>query len=361
MKRSCGPYAYQINFHRRRGFTLVELLVVIAIIGVLVALLLPAIQAAREAARRSQCVNNLKQIGLAILNYESSKKTFPPGVELDPKNPLYFSGWTRDIMSYAEDEALRAVYVPTVSIADPTNAGAIQFRTTFVPMYHCPSDLPSELLNPDSGPASSNGSLFRTGAYRGNAGRTDGFTTWDLWEELNWYPGTKVKPNGSGLTRGWRGPLLGLIAQTLKGTITPPAYALDICKLKSITDGTSKTLLVGEYTNRDYNRRRSFWAYTYAQYAMSQTVNQPRVLMDSYCGGNGTACPTPVRGCLGTGNNSAVNTPTSSQSDRVCKRSWWSFHPGGMNILMCDGACDFLSFEIDINLFAAMGSIAGND
>src|SRR3954463_2977674 len=117
----------------RVGFTLIELLVVIAIIAVLIALLLPAIQAAREAARRAQCVNNLKQIGLAILNYESFKKTFPPGVELDPNNPLYFSGWTRDIMSYAEDEALRAVYVPNVSIADPTNVGAIQFRTTFVP------------------------------------------------------------------------------------------------------------------------------------------------------------------------------------------------------------------------------------
>src|SRR5436305_14134047 len=64
---------------RRPGFTLVELLVVIAIIGILVALLLPAIQSAREAARRSQCVNNLKQTGIGILNYESAKKKFPPG------------------------------------------------------------------------------------------------------------------------------------------------------------------------------------------------------------------------------------------------------------------------------------------
>ena len=338
---------------RHRGFTLVELLVVIAIIGILVALLLPAIQAVREAARRAQCVNNLKQMGLAALNYESSKKLLPPGVEQDLSG-LYFNGWTREIMPYAEDAALRLVYSGKVSIAHATDLGAKQFRETHVPMYQCPSDLPSELVVPESG--THNDQLFRTSSYRGNCGRTDGFTTWDLWEDMV-LPG-QVKGNGSGLTRGWRGPLTGVLAPFVNYTGTQ--IPIEVCSLKQITDGTSKTMLIGEYTNGDFNRRRSFWAFTYAQYAMSQTVNQPRIFMNSYCGGSGTACPATLGGCMATGDG-AVNTPTGSSSGRVCKRSWWSFHPGGMNVVMCDGSSDFVTFDIDLNRFAAMGSIAASD
>ncbi len=331
----------------------------IAIIGILVALLLPAIQAAREAARRTQCQNNLKQMGLATLNYEANKKTLPPGVELD-NSGNYFNGWTREIMAFAEDQSLREVYQPTLPIHHPTDPKVIQFRQTFVPMYQCPSDLPSELANPDSGPGSGVATvLFRSSSYRGNAGRTDGFTTWDLWEEVP-NPG-QIKGNGSGLHRGWKGPLTGVFAATKRATATNyPSYAVEICEMKQITDGTSKTLLIGEYTNGDYNRRRSFWAFTYAQYAMSQTAPQPRIFSNSYCGGNGTQCPSPLGGCLATGNGS-VNTPTASASDRVCKRAWWSYHPGGMNVVMCDGSGDFMSFDIDLNLFAAWGSIAAGD
>src|SRR3954471_20063556 len=96
-----GPSA-----HRRRaapGFTLVELLVVIAIIGILVALLLPAIQAAREAARRTKCVNNLKNIGLACLNYESTKKSYPPSSTIATDISTNGLSWEVLILPYIEE------------------------------------------------------------------------------------------------------------------------------------------------------------------------------------------------------------------------------------------------------------------
>jgi prepilin-type processing-associated H-X9-DG protein len=329
--------------------------VVIAIIGILVALLLPAIQAAREAARRAHCQNNLKQMGLAILNYESAKGELPPGNTKD--NPSqstageYYSGWSHDLMPYAEDATLRALYADDLRITattpanDPRVVQAKQFRESYVPMYQCPSDEPHMLLAPDSGPAAGNpGVPFRTSSYRGNAGRTDGFTTWDLYEDM---PGPgQSRPTG--LHRGWRGPLHARLGN-LPANVARPAYELTECLLKDITDGTSKTLLVGEYTNIDNRPRGSFWAYTYASYALSQTVNQPRVFMAEY------------NRCIALGESGSIGSPIFSTGGRVCKRAWWSMHPGGMNTVMCDGSSDFVSFDIDLNLFASIGSIAGGD
>jgi prepilin-type N-terminal cleavage/methylation domain-containing protein len=127
---------------RREGFTLVELLVVVAIIGVLVALLLPAVQAAREAARRSSCVNNLKQLGLALLNYESAKKVLPAGqyAPYDDRFP-YLHGRAFSVqvqlLSYVEQENFRRAFDLNEDIYSPRNFTA---AVNIPPFMICPSD-----------------------------------------------------------------------------------------------------------------------------------------------------------------------------------------------------------------------------
>ncbi|MAT69833.1 MAG: hypothetical protein CMJ58_09945 [Planctomycetaceae bacterium] len=149
----------------RTGFTLVELLVVIAIIGVLVALLLPAIQAAREAARRSQCTNNLRQLGLAHMNYESSRKGLVPmakfwwnsnqGADRQGLTPGYHDpqtypgsakpgawyddhGWYIPLMPYIEQANLESVGDPDSALSAPVNEPV---RKAFIPTHSCPSDI----------------------------------------------------------------------------------------------------------------------------------------------------------------------------------------------------------------------------
>lgn len=334
----------------RIGFTLVELLVVIAIIGVLVALLLPAIQAAREAARRMQCANNLKQIGLACLNYETARKVLPPGVVTvsnDVGAPP-FTGWTREILAYAENPALKNLYLPSVGgvaipVTHATDPGAKAFRETPVEMYTCPSDFPMELAMPHTGPG--NSLEFRPGSYRGNAGRGDGITTWYLREATR--PGEFTPP----LHEGWRGPL-----HAVRSPSDPTQPYLIQEPLKAITDGTTKTMLAGESTNV-FARRRTFWAYTYGNAILSQPTPYAGTLLGDWCRcspsgatGAGTAeCPQGATGVA------------YGASNRACMSGWFSGHPSGMNMVMCDGSVDFMSWDTDLDVFIVKGSIADED
>jgi prepilin-type N-terminal cleavage/methylation domain-containing protein len=339
------------------GFTLVELLVVIAIIGILVALLLPAIQAAREAARRTQCANNLKNIGLAVHNYNSAQNKFPPGVVYDTwvfsGTMNAYNGWSREIMSYAEDSALQQLYLPIVNgvrikVTDPS---AKQFRETFVPLFHCPSDYESEVLIPGYGPDGSGGNNesitdaqaaadqrlphYRTGSYRGNAGRSDGWTTWYQYEDV---PPSNGSATAHGARKGWRGPLHAVVMPS--GTHATTVYDMRQESFKDITDGGSKTLLLSESTNRR-NRRRTFWAYTFGTFVLSQTIPHSPTLWGDF--------------------DRCTAMPDYGTAYRACKGAWASNHPGGMNSQNCDGSGQFISFDIDMQVFAAMGSIAGGE
>jgi prepilin-type N-terminal cleavage/methylation domain-containing protein/prepilin-type processing-associated H-X9-DG protein len=343
-KKSMNSQPTTCNW-RRTGFTLVELLVVIAIIGVLVALLLPAIQAAREAARRMQCANNLKQIGLACLNYESARKVLPPGVEAETIDvqSVSYTGWTREIMAYAENPALRNMYQPQATtpptpVTSPLPA-VKEYRETPITMYTCPSDFPMELAKPHSGPGS--GLDFWPGSYRGNAGRGNGDVTWYLMEAL-------PPPGGvgtGGIHEGWRGPLHRVLR---KGD-----HWLKQEPLKAITDGTTKTLLAAESTNT-FARRRTFWAYTFGNYVLSQPTPYAGTLYGDWC-----RCIPPNADTATCGNSSTGIT--YGTSNRACMSGWFSGHPSGMNIGMCDGSVDFMSWDIDLNAFVVMGSIADED
>ncbi|TWT78150.1 Type II secretion system protein G precursor [Posidoniimonas polymericola] len=325
----------------RRGFTLVELLVVIAIIGVLIALLLPAVQSAREAARRMQCVNNLKQLALSMHNYHDANKAFPPGAQqssTDIGRASYYVGWTREVMPYIEDQQLQNLYVPDTPVNNPRDLQIKQFRETNVPAFNCPSDNPPELAIPESGP---HGNLqFATASYRANAGRGDGYVTWYLYEDV----GSPTQTNAAtGRSWGWRGP----VHTTLSDNAAPPTGRgrLKQESFAKITDGTTHTLLIAESTN-DYNRRRTFWAWTWGNYLMSQPTPQDRTFDHNY-----PDCP----------NDTGTSGAYPGQSRRTCMSAWWANHTGGMNGAMCDGSVDFISFEIDLQAFASLGSIAAAD
>ncbi|MBA3481747.1 MAG: DUF1559 domain-containing protein [Pirellulales bacterium] len=225
---------------QKHGFTLVELLVVIAIIGVLVALLLPAVQAAREAARRSQCSNNLKQFGLAYLNYESSKGALPPS-----RVPCHHGSWYSEIWPFLEQGALAGRWDPVLSY----HFQPLENIQAQVPGFYCPSrrsaGTGADLLSIDGDQRRS--VSHRPGALGDYASCSgDGHVLTDIDVGLIGSPpndpgGISQVPDPIGTT-----PVAGI--QPCGGTdpdfkfkgMTPQI------KLKSITDGTSNTLMVGE-------------------------------------------------------------------------------------------------------------------
>lgn len=339
------------------GFTLVELLVVIAIIGILIAILLPAVQSAREAARRSTCVNNLKQIGLALHNYaQNHGGILPPGGITNGPCCTTPSGtnWAIECLPYLEEQSLYDRYdFKEYNEQGDVNGNGLDnswVRVQQVSVYLCPTDQEVTLLaRPASGPGA--GTEWARGSYRGVTGRavplgiTPPAPYWDSHRNVRFYP-------------HWKGALPSVADAKVVSPLVAgnPAkltdYVLAPTKLAQITDGTSKTLMVGERHSIQTVpgigcetealiqsvTRQTLWAYSYTSYNKSQVTPTP-----------GTLLPDSCRCKAVTGDEEA------------CKRGWGSLHPGGLHFMMCDGSAHFLSEDIDMEMLANMASIKGDE
>jgi prepilin-type N-terminal cleavage/methylation domain-containing protein len=298
-----------------RGFTLVELLVVIAIIGILIALLLPAVQAAREAARRIQCANHVKQITLGVIQHYETMRYFPAG----GWNSAYIGdpdlgfrdkqcgGWIYNILPWIEQQNLRDMGKGTSGMAKQT--ALTKLSATPISLLYCPSrrDAIAYPLAPWDITGGYQGSPFvnitfsptmKLGRndYAANAGRLSGTVPWD--------------PSDNGLI--------------ISGNVITPA---------DIRDGLSHTLLLGEkYLNPDSYENGSDGA-------------------DNNCAYGGFDWDI-VRWVA---QNSFVKPPNSDRPGYGDPIAFGSAHPGGFHMALCDGAVRTISYEVDPQAYQQLG------
>jgi prepilin-type N-terminal cleavage/methylation domain-containing protein/prepilin-type processing-associated H-X9-DG protein len=364
-----------------RAFTLVELLVVIAIIGILIALLLPAVQAAREAARKTQCSDNLKQMGLAMQTYANGKKSLPPGKTVFQTNctsgVTNFSNWALEILPYIDEAPLYKTYDFTLGNSDITSpnkqtgqtTGNLPVLQTVVKLMKCPTDPNQEnTSNTGNGPFMAvTDPKIALGSYRGVAGR--GFA--DAQGQANqnaYFDSAQIKIQAGEMRLTDRGPLAVVVlsANPSNPAATPAScqctpYLKAATKLGQIKDGTSKTMLIGEWTTVSGLTRSAFWANSY--YGMnlgSITLTTPfqtnpnadMSFMAPTLDPNYDKCVTQLGSAPGAG------TPS-----QPCNRAFAGLHGGGgfMNFVYCDGSVHTLSATTDIRLLSNLATINGGE
>ena len=255
---------------------------VIAIIAILIGLLLPAVQKVREAAARTQCTNNLKQMGLALHAHHDSKGTFPPGgMQTGDNGTPCYTNWAIEILPYIEQDNLYKLYDQKQLNTATANYAAVAMAR--VKTYECPSDMLIGTAEfPASGPDTAR--TWMHGSYRAVSGiinTTVSWGCWDTYEYARWPAGQQFSSTTKGVLHGTGAAFNGIPAQT-GGTAPGVGIMGGPERMASIIDGTSNTLMVGELTFRDVTRRATFWAYTYASYNQSSISDNSCTLTNEY-------------------------------------------------------------------------------
>ncbi|MBN2293116.1 MAG: DUF1559 domain-containing protein [Pirellulales bacterium] len=299
----------------RRGFTLVELLVVIAIIGILIALLLPAVQAAREAARRMQCTNNLKQCALAMCMYESTHKAFPTGLIASVPGSTTWPGHTAQalLLGYIEETAVADQYIFENRALNAPNRALLQKS---IATYNCPSDPNTGSQDTSVNYGHSNVVVCMASTYmHDNQGGTPAYTS-------------------------------------------DAAFQWDVPKtIRDMSDGTSKTVIASEVLSGESSTggasawdTRGMWGihylgafgYTHLYTPNTSVGDAPSALNYNRC------IPTPQMPCSGS---SATGWDLTYSSAR-------SYHPGGVNVAFADGHVEFIADVVDLDVWRMLASIA---
>ena len=319
---------------RRAGFTLIELLVVIAIIAVLISLLLPAVQSAREAARRAQCTNNLKQLGLALHNYHDTMNCFPMSMGLDAPGfgypePVSYSGLSM-LLPYMEQSVVFHSINYSILRGDPGNNTAI---ATAVSSFLCPSDpqqgnLPPGQAGENYHPNSGNGIQYVSGAS-------------DPWNFNVSMP-----------------PFNGVF------------YPVSKTRIAEITDGTSNTAAFSEMGLGDMSngiateKTDQFWTQTWPS-TPDQAISDCQsfqALNLSFQGLSTNGVPWL------TGSTSAMYNHVNVPNKRSCifppgriMNTANSRHPSGVNLGLCDGSVRFVKESVSLPTWRAIGSRDGGE
>jgi len=351
-------FSHTVKRCRETGFTLIELLVVIAIIAILIGLLLPAVQKVREAAARTQCQNNLKQMAIALHNHHDARGTFPPGSMYFGIccTPPVWTNWAIEILPFIEQGNLYSQYRQNEQNISTANNLVGQQR---VKTFECASDpLVGKLEEPASGPKPA-GQQWMHGSYRAVSGKVNMIVGWGAWDgfEPELSPGGKIDPAYRSFLHATSSAYNGVPSAnvtknfTINGTSQTGSASIAVLggaeRLTSAVDGTSNTLMIGEYTTPSTTSRATFWAYTYASYNQSSVGGESRLFGKPY-----GASSTDTTGCWGT---------PGLYADQMCKRAFNSGHTNGANFAMGDGSVRLINYNVALDLLQNMATMSGGE